>query len=223
MTRLHIRVAALVVFLVVPILAQTTAEVPRTVRRDIPLTNSIRRALAAGTRDASGRPGPNYWQLQTDYTINARLDPSKQTITGTESIVLHNNSPQALNSIALRLDHNIFRALAPHAAPWVPAEVTDGMVVTKIAVNGETMPPVAPVAAGARGLGLPQQAGVIGLDQTVALITLSTPIASKASATIEIAWSTKLPGGPNGRNHRMTQRFDDTLFQPTQWYPRIAK
>src|SRR4030095_11359120 len=61
------------------------------------------------------------------------------------------------------------------------------------------------------------------LDQTVAPITLSTPIASKASATIEIAWSTKLPGGTNGRNHRMTQRFDDTLFQPTQWYPRIAK
>src|SRR4030095_10593324 len=166
MTRLHIRVAALVVFLVVPILAQTTAEVPRTVRRDIPLTNSIRRALAAGTRDASARPGPNYVQLQTDYTINARLDPSKQTITGTESIVLHNNSPQALNSIALRLDHNIFRALAPHAAPWVPAEVTDGMVVTTIAVNGEEVPLAAPAAAGARGAAGQRRLSVSGLDQT---------------------------------------------------------
>jgi len=220
MKRLSLHIAALIVFLVVPILAQTSLEMPRAIRRDIPLTNSIQRAFAAGTRDASGKPGPNYWQLQTDYTINARLDASKQTITGTESIVLHNNSPQPLTTIALRLDHNIFRALAPHASPWVPAEVTDGMVVTKVAVNGETMPPV---AAGARGFGQPQQAGVTGLDQTLALVTLATPIASKASARIDIAWSTKLPGGPNGRNHRMTQRFDDTLFQPTQWYPRIAK
>jgi len=220
MKRSSLQFAAIIVLLVVPILAQTAGEAPRAVRRDVPLTNSIARAYAAGTRDASGKPGPNYWQLQTDYTINARLDPSKQTITGTESIVLHNNSPQALSSIALRLDHNIFRAQAPHAAPWVPAEVTDGMVVTKLEVNGQAIPPA---TAGARGPGATPQASVTGLDQTVALITLAAPIASKTSATIDIAWSTKLPGGPNGRNHRMTQRFDDTLFQPTQWYPRIAK
>jgi len=34
---------------------------PRAIRRDVPLTNSIRRAFDAGTRDLSGRPGPNYW------------------------------------------------------------------------------------------------------------------------------------------------------------------
>ena len=150
MKRSSLQFAAIIVLLVVPILAQTAGEAPRAVRRDVPLTNSIARAYAAGTRDASGKPGPNYWQLQTDYTINARLDPSKQTITGTESIVLHNNSPQALSSIALRLDHNIFRAQAPHAAPWVPAEVTDGMVVTKLEVNGQAIPPA---TAGARGPG----------------------------------------------------------------------
>ena len=38
-----------------------------------------------------------------------------------------------------------------------------------------------------------------------------------------MAWHTKLPGGPDGRGHRMTQRWDDTLFQPTQWFPRLAK
>jgi len=31
----------------------------RMIRRDIPLTNQIRRALAAGTRDSTGRPGRN--------------------------------------------------------------------------------------------------------------------------------------------------------------------
>jgi hypothetical protein len=184
------------------------------------MTNSIRRAFDAGTRDTSGRPGRNYWQLQTDYTINARLDPATQTITGTETIVLHNNSPQPLEGIALRLDHNIFRASSPHAAPWVPAEVTEGMVITRLAVNGEVASLSAPARAREEA---PRQLAVLGIDQTLALLSLSTPIAAKSSATLEVSWRTKLPGGPNGRNHRMTQRFDDTLFQPTQWYPRIAK
>jgi hypothetical protein len=201
-------------------------EVPRAIRRDVPLTNAIRRAFDAGTRDSSGRPGPNYWQLQTDYTISARLDPATQTITGTETIVLHNNSPQPLNEIGLRLDHNIFRAFAPHAAPWVPAEITEGMVVTRIAVNGEEAAFLTVQQAGAavRGNAAGQRRpAVAGLDQTSAGILLGTPIAPRSTATLEIAWRTKVPGGPNGRNHRMTQRFDDTLFQPTQWYPRIAK
>jgi len=48
------------------------------------MTNTIRKAFAAGTRDRTGRPGASYWQLQTDYTINVRLDPATQTLTGTE-------------------------------------------------------------------------------------------------------------------------------------------
>jgi hypothetical protein len=222
MKSLAIRRLALIAILLIPFVLPAQ-ELPRAIRRDVPLTNSIRRALDAGTRSPGGRPGPNYWQLQTDYTINARLDPATQTITGTETIVLHNNSPQALNEIGLRLDHNIFRAFAPHAAPWVPAEITDGMVVTRIAVNGEEVP-LAPQPGGARGNAAGQRRlSAVGLDQTSAGIRLSSPIAARSTATLEIAWRTKLPGGPNGRNHRMTQRFDDTLFQPTQWYPRIAK
>ena len=41
--------------------AQVTTRLPeRAVRRDIPITNAIRRAYAAGTRDSTGRPGRNY-------------------------------------------------------------------------------------------------------------------------------------------------------------------
>ncbi len=91
---------------------RTSVEYPtRPIRRDIPLTNSIRKAMKAGTRDFSGKPGPNYWQLQTDYTIEASLNPETQTIWGSETIVLHNNSNDELNEIVLRLDHNIFGRL----------------------------------------------------------------------------------------------------------------
>ncbi len=215
------------------ILAQGTAPMnvsgsaARAIRRDLPMTNAIRAAFEAGTRDASGKPGPNYWQLETDYTINVSLDPARHLLTGSEIIVLHNNSPAELTQVALRLDHNIFRGLVPRGTS-VPAENTDGMVVTKIAVNGVAIDLNAPpAAAGGRGRGGapagPRGLSVIGLTQTLAVINLAAPIAAKSKATLEIAWRTELPGGPDGSGHRMTQRFGDELFQPTQWFPRVAK
>lgn len=210
-------------------LAQVQAGHPRAIRRDVPLTNAIRRAIDAGTRDLTGRPGSNYWQLETDFTIEARLDPATQTITGTETILIHNNSPAPLNELVMRLDHNIFRGLVPRGTS-VPAENTDGMVVTKLSVNGDPVSLTPPAGGGGRrGGGAPgaapaaRQMFASGLDQTSARIALATPIAAKGTATLEVAWRTKLPGGPGGRGHRMTQRWDDVLFQPTQWYPRLAK
>ena len=190
--------------------AQTAPAWPeRAIRRDIPLTNSIRRAFAAGTRDSTGRPGRAYWQLRTDYTIAVRLDPATSRIAGRATVVLHNTSPDALTSIVLRLDPNVFLGNVPRAAPWIPAENTDGMTITKMAVNGRA----ARLA--------PTDPRVVGLATTVARVELPAPIASRSTATLEIEWSFKLPGGP-GVGHRMTMRWADTLYQPTQWYPRVA-
>src|SRR4051794_15722942 len=67
------------------VLTDSGALQKRAIRRNLPLTNSIQKAYKAGTRDTSGRPGANYWQLKTDYSINASLNPETQTITGSET------------------------------------------------------------------------------------------------------------------------------------------
>jgi len=190
----------------------------RGIRRDVPLTNAIRRAFDAGTRDLTGHPGPAYWQLQTDYDIDVSLDPATQTLTGAETITLHNLSQDDLQELVLRLDHNIFRARVPRGF-YVPAETTEGMVVTRLVINGD----VVDLDASTAMRGEDRRLAARGLGQTVATVTLVKPIAARSVATIEIEWHTKLPGGPDGRGHRMTQRWEDTLFQPTQWFPRIAK
>jgi Peptidase family M1 domain len=214
--------------------AQTTPRPPeRAVRRDIPLTNTIRRAYAAGTRDSTGRPGRNYWQIRTDYTINARLDQTTSRLTGRETVVLHNNSPDSLGQIQLRLDPNIFLGNTPQAATWVPSEVTDGMVITRMTINGQNVnlagpPPAggdgaraAQAAAAAQNAQVPNQPTILGLRTTTARVNLPTKIAPRSTTTLEIEWNHKIPGGP-GVGHRMTQRWADTLYQPTQWYPRVA-
>lgn len=190
----------------------------RAIRQDVPMTNSIRKAFEEGTRDFSGKPGPNYWQMETDFTIDASLDPSTQTITGSEKILVHNNSKDDLTQIVLRLDHNIFRADVPRGFS-TPAEQTEGMIVTSIKIAGEPVD----LESGPVRRNDPPKLRVSGLTRTVATIYLVNPIKAGTTAELEIEWHTKLPGGTNGRGHRMTQRFDSTLFQPTQWFPRLAK
>src|SRR3954462_8033765 len=148
--------------------------VERSVQRTIPMTNVIRRAFAAGTRDSTGRPGRNYWQLRTDYTINVRLDPSTQRLTGSETVVIKNNSPDTLRQIGMRLDMNHFLFNVPRAAPWVPSELTDGMILTRMAVNGDAVDLAAvPPQQGRGGGGAappPSNTYVTGLRSTVARV-----------------------------------------------------
>lgn len=206
--------------------AQRASRAPdRAIRRDIPLTNMIRRAFAEGTRDSTGRPGRNYWQTWVDYTIAARLDPATSTLSGRETIKLHNASDSALSSIQMRLDQNIFRGDVPRGTS-VPAENTDGFVITKLLVNGtpaDLNPPAfARAARSGRGGGAaPTEPVVIGAHATSARIVLPTPIAPKSDATLDVEWHYKLAGG-QGQGHRMTFRWGDTLYQVAQWYPRVA-
>lgn len=222
-----------------PLLAQPTPSAalvpPRAIRRDIPMTNAIRRAMAAGSRDSTGRPTAKYWQLRTDYDIDVSLDPASARLSGTARITVHNTSPDALREIGLRLHPNHFIGTAPHSAPWVPAEVTDGMAIARMTVDGAPVniasnaAPNTVAAEGARAIQNAQQAAanaaggntLLNGRSTSARVRLATPIAPGAKARLEIAWSHKLPGGP-GTGHRMTQRWADTLFQPTQWFPRVA-
>jgi hypothetical protein len=226
LARLGLVLSVVATFAVQPAMtaAQASSGPPdRAVRRDIPLTNAIQRAFEAGTRDSTGLPGARYWQLRTDYSIDARLDPGTQTITGEETVVIHNTSDQAMSAILLRLDHNIFRATVPRGSS-VPAETTEGMVVTRLSVNGEAVDLDAEAPPFRRqGQSPPARLAAIGMDQTLARVTLATPVAPNETATLEVEWHTKLPGGPGGRGHRMTQRWGDTLSQPTQWFPRVAK
>lgn len=205
-------------------LRKTLETSKRSIRLDVPMTNTIRNAFEAGTRDFSGKPGPNYWQLEADYTINASLDTATQTITGSEKISMHNNSKDDLKTIVLRLDHNLFRPLAQRGAS-VPAETTDGMVLTSLKVAGQAanLGAAGTMGRGNNGNNAATKVTISGLTQTVATINLAEPVKAGTTVELEIEWHTKLPGGPNGRGHRMTQRFDNKLFQPTQWYPRIGK
>src|SRR5689334_16611878 len=58
-------------------------------------------------RTGSGAPGPRYWQQKADFVINVELNDDNQSITGSETITYHNNSPDVLKYLWMQLDQNI--------------------------------------------------------------------------------------------------------------------
>ncbi len=199
------------------LIAQAT---PRPIHREIPLTNMIRRAFSAGTRDSTGRPGRNYWQPHTAYVIAARLDPATAMVTGRETVVFKNTSPDPLRLLTLRLDQNLYAANVPRAEQ-VP-DITDGMKITRLTVNGAAVNLAATRGGGGRGAAAaPAQLSATGLDQTVARILLPTAIAAGESVTLEAEWNFRVPNVAGGRGLRMGA-WGDSLFQVAQWYPRFA-
>jgi hypothetical protein len=92
------------------------------------------------------------------------------------------------------------------------------MNLTRVSVDGQpvNLNPGQP-AQGQRVTEL----SAFNLHTTSARIALPRAIPAGAKVSLEIDWNHQLPGGP-GVGHRMTQRWADTLYQPTQWYPRVA-
>jgi hypothetical protein len=60
-------------------------------------------------RTASGAPGHRYWQQKVDYDIKVELDDATQSISGSETITYHNQSPDTLTYLWLQLDQNRFK------------------------------------------------------------------------------------------------------------------
>jgi hypothetical protein len=204
--------------------AQRAAAPLRPVRRDIPLTDMIRRAFAAGTRDSTGRPGAKYWQLWTDYTIHARFDPDSGLVTGHERVVVQNPGDSAMRVIVLRLDQNIFAANVARAE--AVTQITDGMVVTGLTVNGRSVnlnPPPRVFRRGPNGPP-PVTLSVYNVDQTSAVITLpdSDWVAPHGSFALEADWHFTVPKVPAHERGIRMGAWGDSLYQVGQWYPRVA-
>lgn len=207
-TRLIAILAAAVAASSSPLAAQQrpTTPPPRAVRRDLPLGPQIRRAYAAGTRDSTGRPGARYWQQRVDYAIDARLDVDSAVLRGTETVTLHNTSPDTLTAIVLRLYQNYFRAESERN-DYI-TDVTDGVRVERLTVNGAAVDLASATA--------------YKVDGTIATVQLATPVLPGADATLGVAWSFKVPNVPEGERGERMGRYGTHLYQIAQWYPQVA-
>jgi hypothetical protein len=168
---------------------------------DLPAPNSI--------RTGSGRPGPDYWQQEVDYAIEAQVNTETHVLMGRETITYRNNSPDALPFIWLKLDANrcdpssIASILDVPPLPFF-GDVFDlgcrggsGMTLERVATHGR------PLAYEVYG--------------TIARVDLPEPLASGGTFRLETSWHWTIPEYGYARTDR-----EGTLYQVAQWYPRVA-
>jgi len=181
--------------------------VPVEIERDLPYTIDIpagyQDAIRKGTRTLSGTPGPDYWQQYATYDIHARLHPDTKTVSGSVRISYENNSPDTLRSLFLELTQNVHAQGAPRL---VEAEVTGGVNLKRVAVQGQTISTAPP---GAR----------YSVNGTIMRVIPARPVAPGSAVDLEVEWSFKVPSA--GASGRMGHDSDN-LFYVGYWYPQMA-
>jgi hypothetical protein len=165
----------------------------------------FQQAVAAGTRTATGAPGPRYWSQWADYRLTASLDTQRKRLSGTARITYHNRSPDTLGVIYLHLFQNYN---APGAARNDPAEdPVGGVTLARFAAQGQALRE----GGGAGGAGYQ-------VDGTTMMVRLPRPLLPGDTLPMEAEWSFPIPQNFSER----AGWSEDNLFYLAYFYPQVA-
>lgn len=173
-------------------------------------------------RSASGAPGPAYWQQRADYEINAELDEKNLSLSGTETITYHNNSPDPLSYLWVQLDENQHKASSDNKLTERSSlkEQMSQKALSDI-INPENN-------LGIKTLKVTDEKGMTlsyTINNTMMRIDLPSVLQPKQKYKLKITWSYNIAnrmkdGGRGG--YEYFAEDDNYLFTMTQWFPRMA-
>ncbi|HEU0129101.1 MAG TPA: M1 family metallopeptidase, partial [Pseudonocardiaceae bacterium] len=186
--------------------AQQAWPPPRPVPNPVEVPRGFQRAITRGTRTTTGQPGPRYWQQWANYRIHTTVDPAAKTVTGRESIVYHNRSPDSLSTLVVQLIQNVH---AGEAVRDEPNEVTGGIELTRVAARGANL-----AVATQRG-----QPGYVVQGTNLAVRLGTAPLLPGDSIRLELDWHFKIPQA--GVSGRMGYDADNLVFM-AYFYPQMA-
>ena len=164
----------------------------------------VQKAISNQTRSEDGKPGPKYWQNNTEYKINVSIDPSARLLKGNESIVYYNNSPDSLRKIVIRLYQDMNKIGEQRDFNLQPESITEGVKILNLSINDSSV-----------NLENKSQAN---LYETNLSVYLREKLAPKNSLSINVNWEFTIPKGQNPR----MGIYGDSSFFIGYWYPQIA-
>ncbi|MBY0244915.1 MAG: M1 family metallopeptidase [Sphingobacteriaceae bacterium] len=165
-------------------------------------------------RSASGAPGAKYWQNKVDYNISAKLDETKNRVSGTITITYKNNSPDKLPYLWLQLDQNTFKEgsrgfniTAAKSRYGAQGEKFDGgYKVDVVSVSQKSLPVKHEIL----------------IEDTRMQIRLNQPMAPNGDViTIKMDYSYVIPKQGSDRTGHLTTKNGE-IFAVAQWFPRMS-
>jgi hypothetical protein len=182
------------------------------------------------TRTASGAPGHAYWQQRADYEIDVTLDETARTITGTQRITYHNNSPDPLPYLWFQLDQNIFAHGSDGSLAAIAPSFGDGSrEESRFSFQGlRALLAQREFDGGFRVRSVTDDAGVPlphAIVKTMMRIDLPEPLAPGASTSLRMAWDYPINDAKAIRarsGYEVLESDSEVIFEIAQFHPRVA-
>jgi Peptidase family M1 domain len=183
----------------------TFAGATLTAQPSLPVPRNIRQAVDKGSRTLSGEPGPHYWQNRADYSIRVNFDPQSRLVGGSESVAYTNNSPDTLRMLIFKLYPNLYKRGAERMMPVRPEDLTDGVSVSNLAIEGR---------AHTDGAHSRRRRSAEGTNMSVEIPALGP------GQTLHVSLDFSYP--LNKTSHIRTGQVDSSSFFIAYFFPRIA-
>ena len=167
---------------------------------------NIQSAYTNGTRSYDGRPGARYWQNHSQYSIQAHFGPATNMLSGHESIVYFNESPDTLHRLYMRLYQNIFEKGNLRDWPVDVSDLHDGVELSAVKINGKSVE-------------MPPKPWRIESYGTVIYFPLKeAPLAPGQNIKLELNWKLHIAR----KSPLRMGTYDSTSFFIGYWYPQMA-
>ncbi len=175
-------------------------------------------------RTASGAPGRDYWQQKADYDIAVTLNDNNQSVSGTETITYHNQSPDQLKYLWLQLDQNM-RAKdsnSPLVASSNMPDTISGKSLQQRITRDQDFDGGFKIASvtSVDGKALPYT-----INKTMMRVDLPQTLEPGANVSFKVSWSYNVNdrmqlGGRSG--YEYFPKDGNYLYTIAQWFPRMA-
>ncbi|GAB4310648.1 MAG: M1 family metallopeptidase [Bacteroidales bacterium] len=167
------------------------------------IPTNVRPSYENGIRHNDGSPGRAWWQNHAQYKMSATIDTQTDSLKGSGTITYFNDSPDTLKMLVVRFYQDYFRK--GNARDW-PArldDLTDGVAVTSLKINGKEADP---------------EKAFRGRSSTNRFLRPEQPLAPGERIQIDISWAFSIPAV---RGNRM-RKYEDGHYFIAYWYPQIA-
>ena len=174
-------------------------------------------------RSGSGAPGSKYWQQKADYVITAELNDANQSITGTETITYHNNSPDALRYLWLQLDQNNQTKdnnTQKTETNTLKDSTSAKAIAAQLALHDFDGGFKIKSVTGANGQALPYT-----INYTMMRVDLPQPLSAGQQISFSISWSYNISDGMKASERTQFEYFPEDgnyLYAIAQWFPRMC-
>jgi len=151
--------------------------------------------------------GADYFQQFHHTTINVKLDATRKWVSGNESILYVNNSPDTLREFYLHLYPNAFRS--KNSAYMRDENRKYNLVLKDLSKADKGWLDISNVRIGGKVV-------EAKIDDTIAKMMLPSPLVPGDSMRVELAF--------DGKIHRARDRsgYRGNHFDMAQWYPKIV-